>query len=278
MGLALLGDTVLAWDSSLHRVTALTPDGEVLWTERLLPNFPGSWTGDFLGRTSSGHYAFLGTRHVFTSPGSQYRDTATYLGIMPDEEEVMEGVQVPSTFQSTFKEGRGMRTMPQIFSPEAHLAVAAGLAWIAESGSGVVVRLNRSGRPERGLRISPHPITVTEAMIAQERQVLRSMGPGATSVGSSDVAAELPAFDVLPVFSRITGTAEGDIWLSEYVTRASASSRHWVVDSAAQYVGCVVTDPAFRVMDAWNGRLLLLGRDSLDVPFLVVHEYPQGWR
>jgi len=71
---------------------------------QLLPNFLGSWTGDFLGRTSSGQYAFLGTRYVSTSPGSQHGDTARYLGITPGEEKVMEGVQVPSTFQSTFKE------------------------------------------------------------------------------------------------------------------------------------------------------------------------------
>jgi len=171
-----------------------------------------------------------------------------------------------------------MRTMPQIFSPEAHLAVAAGSAWIGESGSGLVVRLNPSGWPERGFRISPPPITVTQAMVDQEGEVLRSMGPGATAIGSSDVAAELPAFDVLPVFSRISGTSEGEIWLSEYVPRGSTSIRHWVVDSAAQYVGCVVTDPDFRVMDARNGRLLLMGRDSFDVPYLVIHEYPQGWR
>lgn len=261
-GLALAGDTLVAWDAGASRVTTFLPGGVLLGDDRLEIAYLASWVGPAEG----GRYTFLGVESSAAGVEGAFQERVVVLGVHPNN-----GTSIGPRFQSaamfSAREGRGWRSHEQIFSPEILLATAGGRTWTVKSSEGLLARLGGDGNPDRVIQLELAVREATAEMVQAARTSLQASG-GNTALEA--MAAEIPAFHELPHFSSMRGTSDGRLLLAEFVPESGSSRRNWIIDTDVSDAKCIRTPAGVRITDARGSTIVIATRDQLDVPVVQV--------
>jgi hypothetical protein len=257
------GDTLLAYDGNLKRVSVLTSEG----------TFERSFMLDFeqgapllQGRFADG--TFLATR-AFTFAPSDIDAVA------PDSQPVYhfaaDGALIDSTGRwlatEWYMHGTGGQTWASSLPFGRRMAVAVAPAgfYVASSGQYEIEWRDPAGTLRRILRITAAPKPVTgDDWERVKAQRLRDV-PAQLRPRQERMLAEMPVPSTRPAFSALRTDPDGNLWVADAVV-SSEDARSWTVfDSTGQMLGLVATPPGLDVREIGRDYILGVAKDELDV-------------
>lgn len=162
------------------------------------------------------------------------------------------------------------------------LAAAGGRFVVGRSDRPELRWIRPDGSLEQVVRWPATPASATDGLLATYLEELRAMLRRANpDMGAAEFdrfmdeqAARfgLPAGTPLPLWLRLTGDAEGRVWLADFTpTPMRAVPRYTVLDADGLWLGTVTMPPRFRLLDANATAVLGVQRDEDDVEHLVVY-------
>ena len=257
------GDTLLAYDSNLKRVSVFTPDGE----------FVRSFTLDFaqgvpllVGRFADG--TFLATRAFTFVPGD-------IDAVVPDSQPVYHFAADGSLMDSTgrwlatewYMHGTGGQTWASSLPFGRRMAVAVAPAgfYVGSSGQYEIEWRDPAGSVRRILRITAPPRPVTGDDWERVKAARLRDVPDQQRPRQERMLAEMPVPSTRPAFGVLRTDPDGNLWVADAVV-SSEDPRSWTVfDSSGQMLGLVTTPPGLDVRDIGRDYILAVAKDELDV-------------
>lgn len=259
------GDSLVAFDSWLRRVTVLGPDldigrvvtlegaGRPIRVRSLRESFVAMISGtDWADpKLSAGWFRPTDLVVRFSSDGG-VRDSVTTI---PGSEVVL----VP-------QEGGWTQARP-LFGARSHLASRGGQAYVGSAATLQYKVYDASGRLQRIVRVPSYPLDMTEDELEAERQLRLDVNPSQRARRSLE---ELPAPETKPAYAEMVLDSEGFVWLGEHQgefgERIGGRPRQWeVFDSVGAWLGSMETPARFRVFDIGSDFVLGAYRDRLDL-------------
>ncbi len=257
------GDTLLAYDSNVKRVSVFTPDGA----------FVRSFTVDFaqgvpvlVGRFADG--SFLATR-AFTFVPSEIDE------VVPDSQPVYHFAADGALMDSTgrwlatewYVHGTGGQTwaVSLPFGRRMVVAVAPAGFYVGSSGQYEVEWRDPAGTLRRILRItaSPRPVTGDDWERAKAER-MRNV-PDQVRPRQERMLAELPVPSTRPAFGALQTDPDGNLWVAHSVISADDPQPWTVFDSTGTMLGLVTTPAGLSVREIGRDYILGVARDELDV-------------
>lgn len=173
--------------------------------------------------------------------------------------------------------GQGVTRASLAFGPELFTAGRAGRAVLAESHATHVTVLSEQGRPLSVLRWtgSPRPVTESEYEAwAQERE-------GDLAELPEDLRQALaspPSFGTHPTVAGVGMGSEGDLWIAPTELRTSRT-RTWLrIGPLGEARGSLELPGEASLLDASEGRLAILLKDSMGVETVEIHRFEPASR
>ena len=270
----LLGDSILVSDARLRRVTVLSSEGEVLTTRRL----PGA----FLHQVSS----ILTDGRLLLIPGEGYSQIADTRPEWVFEAQPILTADLESGAVDTVAElphlrrwygDRGASPGPVAVKGRAG-GFAEGFAW-ARSDVPEVRWFDGSGRLVQIARWEEEPVPLTsqwrDSLARSVEVAFRSRGASQAVLTRrlAELKDELDRHDgPLPFWSSFHVDGRGDAWLSEYPPPMQFPGRWRVITRDGTFVGWIDLPGVIAILDVTNDRILVVRRNDLDVPALVMLE------
>ncbi len=274
----LPGDTVVAHDMQLRRLSVFSPTGGFLRSmtvpspvEAEYPRVVGVFDdGTFLLQTARGvgGDAREGTRrdtvHLFRlGADGALRDS---LGAFPSNDvHVSTGKSGESYWTSVSWLPFGRRA--SFAARGDRLVVALGEAWEVEirSPDGRLRRLVR-----RPVARQPLSRAAIDAELERAAAEIRVNDPAYAARYLENMAkADWPAYR--PAYGPVLAAADGSLWVGEPAADATRPLRWEVIDREGRHLGFVTTPARFQPMDVGAGHVAGLWHDDLDVSYLRVH-------
>ncbi|MFW6202522.1 MAG: hypothetical protein ACOC8B_08080 [Gemmatimonadota bacterium] len=267
---AISGDTLVAWDGRLRRVSRWTDDGAFVGSGNVVASFANA--PQFLGVVGDTAFA-LGDR-ILSIPSTGFEATDVHFIRASFDGAVRDTI-------GTFTIGRmgrlgdtglvgGPAFEPQTVTAAGPWGLAVG--WAAEPE----VRYHGGGsaEPSRITRWAEPPRSVTDEDIARYRE--RELGRADSPDGRRRIEAILearPIPDVFPYFDELTTDRAGNLWVRIYAPPGDTLPRSWwVLDPEGRMIARAEIPRAVqRVLEIGEDHLLGIVRDELDVEH--VHMY-----
>ncbi len=249
-------DTILAYDSSLLRITKLGMDGSVHATVQIQAD--GGYPEVYAGRSSSGDHVIAWIRVEAFDDSVLSPDLMEVGRFGPDG--ALLGVMTTMPGMRRF---RG----PVPFSPHFAASMIGDRLYMTDGMSGRIRVVDLAGGPESATRVALEPPDLGEAW----RRLEATLAEADQSERLDGVRETAP--DSIPVFSDMLADDEGHLWLKRY---DAATDSHligrprnggtWVVaDPDGSIRAEVAVPPDFRLVTVRDGLLAGIARDSLGV-------------
>jgi len=275
--LAVLGDSIAAYDWSLRRVSLFATDGTFI--RSYVMRFPSGASP--LGAFGDGRW--LCTTDVAFSLGdvsTVRRDTATLLVMgndgtfedslfsypgwefyMAPEFLMQAGGTVVMTQAQSLPFGRGAQ----------HAVFEAGF-WFGVTDRYEIARYAPDGRLELLLRKDHTNRPVTQADVATYKAAAldETDDPNARR-RTERLFADMPIPTSMPAFADLQVDAETNLWVAEYMPPSADSSMWTVYDHDGRMRAAVRLPPDLRVVEIGRDYLVALATDELDVPHVRLY-------
>ncbi len=288
------GDSVLASDMMLQRLTLVTPAGAFarnfsLGGQAGLAAAPtGGQFGIALpvGRLADG--AVVGLRMSFRiQPGEgsgTYRDTVALVRYGPDgapKDTVgrfpgMEMTQVPMTFN-----GQTVSTpSPVPLGKQSVIGVGEDRLFVAQNNRWEVEVRSPAGTIERLIRLEAPAEALTDADIAthkQEQIALMEAAPQMRSIPEQFKKQFLDRVNnatyppTLPWIAGLLPASDGTLWVEEVLKPGATQRRFAVFDRDGRLLGRVLAPAGLRVLAAYPDAVLGVWKDADDVEHVRLH-------
>lgn len=262
------GDSLMAFDEAVQRLTVLTREGDVVRTARVagapralgtvIPTVSGSFIGIERGGTAP------------TEPDDIVRDTVRIGVLSPELEWAGEVARIPGPAAVTFSAMGRAATRSPVFAPR----------WVAD-GAGECAFVSPGDAPEV-LRVHPRqPVQVdTLAFDIEARrptsddldrwmEATLSEGPPEAAQMARMLFEGLPRMMTMPHFSGLSVDPYGLLWLEEYAPDG-LSQRWFVVSHEGEMLGYVETPRAMRLVGVGEERMYGVVRGELGEAVLQV--------
>lgn len=169
------------------------------------------------------------------------------------------------------------------YSPFGSVTVASGSFVQARTNRAELLWRDADGTVVQILRWDPTPEYPDEAAWAEfeaaMRADLRRVNPDMSEARLRQFLDEqIDRFDVdpsvpLPLFSRLHGGQDGEVWLSDFSPGNTWASAYTVLASDGEALGRVEFPGPFHVLDVDRGHVLGVFTNELDVQSLAVYRY-----
>jgi hypothetical protein len=274
-GLSVTGDSVLAYDPLLGRLTVLGPDGAVRGTVQLAP------TGN--DQHSLHSYAFVGTldgRLVMVpqlfaprrgGKKSVYWDSAAILAY--DMDGTLLGKLAEPKRMEMFTSSQGSSAVP--FGRRTGATANGASLFETHNRTFEIHVYGGQGKLDRVIRRAWQPRPVTSA--DRERMIrffvarsgLPDNDPQVTSFQRMLESAPLP--EHMPATGRLIADPQGTLWAADYRLPWDTTSTRWsIFDPNGVWLGSLHTPDGFDVLSVTPDALLGVQRDSMDVEHFQV--------
>jgi hypothetical protein len=263
------GDSILAWDGRLRRLTVFAPTGEVSRIERVSVAGAHLWMSEdgfpdgslliVMIEDAAGTYATL---DPVDSAGPQPLLTMSERGIYTDQEGRFWSIPFMPRHAVTLSPDRVYATSGEAFSFRGY-------------------RLDGPLAIDVSVGYAPRPITPEEIATykAERRAELREREERAAQRGmviNQPPLDDLPYPDVYPVLDDIRTDAEGMIWVREYVPADSAPQTWHVFDRAGEYRARVRLPSGLHVLEIERDAIYGRWTDELGVRSARVYPLSRG--
>lgn len=258
--LALNGDTLTVYDSSLTRLTRFTLDGRLVSTTP----FQGLSAPDqYVARLDHGGHVGLWLTPVPIQGGSLQVDEANLGRFTPDGELVSTLMTLP-----------GMRRLgsPLPLSPHVLAGILGDTLFVTDGVGSALRAVTLDGDSSFVVETTVPAPDAAEALAR-----LRDALPEGWAERLAEVE-DRPEMDTVPTFSDLL-VRDGRLWLKRY---DAASDSHWLGRrrTGGEWVGVASDGTAeallrvpddLRLLDVRGDRIVGVARDSLDVERVQVH-------
>jgi hypothetical protein len=252
------GDSLIAFDYWLRRITVLGPDLSVsrtfsLFADGLSISELNIVDDTTLVATTYSLANLEGVNGLFREKSPVI--TMSLIGGVLD---TMTSIAGSESFEGpTF-------SAPTLFGKASHLAVHDGLIYLGSADQMQFEVFSPAGRQERIVRIPGVDLSVSSQEIQEERDALEGPDP---SQMIREIFAAVPKPETRPAYSDLLVDSEGFVWAAEHLGEAQRGKpRGWrVFTSEGAWLGSVQTPGRFTVYEI--GRDYVLGRllDDMDV-------------
>lgn len=269
------GDSLLAWDVRLRRVTVFGPDGGYARDLQLMADgTPLTLVGTLAGGR------LLGSQSIFdnvteASSGLQRPPLAvaafdaagvrtTEFGRHPGEERTIRigdgiiQIGLPPFARRTQVAGNGDQVI--VATQDRGELLVYGL-------DGGLTRIVRTG-------VTPGPVTDAD-LAAHITRVTADMAPDQQAVVRGGLEA-MPRVASRPAHGPLVVADNGDIWLSDFPDPATQHADWTVFDADGVAVARVRLPEGFRLFAVEGDRLVGVARDALDVEYVRVYRLDGG--
>jgi hypothetical protein len=281
---ARFGDGFVTWDRYNNRLTRLDARGERVSETAVQPP-PGAWI-EMIG--TFGNSLLL----EFWQPGFEEEDVTepmvleTYVRyriIQVSDGEIMLDTLVPGPERWSVLRGSMQGGRPVIFARWPVAAVAHDRAYIGTTDSGTLVRYDDGGNgelvsfdvpslpaPEEWVHVVRDTLhafneATPERLGADTETIRRRMGVG------RELLENLPARSTIPGFSGIRGSADGRLWIKQYVA-PRADHEIWVaVGEDGHPEEWLEVPTGLQIFDISESRVLVRTRGPLGEEVLEVY-------
>ena len=265
---AAIGDTLLAYDRRLRRLTRFDADGRVLATAVVAPVGERTFA-EPVGRAGSG---FVGTSVTLTRmpEDGRSRDTLTIVRFDSALRVIDTLAAVPG--DEVFLAGSGGEGLGRMFQV---VPMPFGRSmWIAAGGDRVFVGDNdryeiaeyAGGRMLRSIRLAIAPGPVTDAMIAARRAASLERAADSTAQQLAQAvfaSAALPR--TLPAWADFLVDDAGFLWVRASAVHDGDSTRYDVFATDGVWAAAVSLPPRFRALLVSGRSVVGVAHDADDV-------------
>ena len=262
--LAMPGDSVLAVDSEIGRVSVFGPDGEFARLESI--DFVAAGSPSLVAVLPNG--TIVGqTDFVFEEGMSAgvNRDSRPFAILQPKGGFELTEVQFPTSEQWLFQFGEALAGGPLPFGSESYVAAADGGFWF---GTG--------DRPEVGLHDAEGQLVTVirwsgeaESLPAERAEqfkvdALASAGSNPATVAEvSSFLRDLPFPEQVPSMGGLAVDPDGNVWVGPYSAWTEPAGGWWTVfDAAGRRLGTVEVPRGFEVRAIGTDRLYGVWTDA----------------
>ena len=268
----LPGDSILASDFALDRLSVFSPHGDLVRTAQLAPAPSGGIPAPSARLGDGSLLARPGFSFGGGAPTGVHQDTMTLLHYGADGSYLGELGRVPGSEFFVFSEGGNTLGGERIWGTKTHLAAAgndfivgrsADYSYEVHGPDGALLRIVRARRPAR---------SVTDADVAKLREPDPDAAPGSEALWARVLAAiEYPTH--FPAYAGITVDADGHVWIREYVWPEDAAvPQQWqVFDAEGRWLGGVSMPAGFTALHIGADEVLGIYRDDMDVEHLQAY-------
>lgn len=267
------GDTLVAYDVFLRRMTWFAPDGRVARTLAL--EEPARGSPEPLGLSRGRLFVRSGFNRLFGE--GERRDTvAIYLyhesGSIGDTLGTYPG---PERFFYTAPDGSASMQLPPIYGRTVYAHAAGGRLAVGASDDFSIDVYDGS---ELSLKIRGRaPLrTANPADVDRERQSRRGSASGPMRQLRRDAVAATPARGTLPAFGKLLVDGEGWVWVQEHPRAPDEPARWTILDRGGIPRARLVTPPGLEVYEIGGSYLLGRRRDEDGVERIVLHRLQRG--
>lgn len=268
------GDSLLAYDGSLRRVTLLDANGTIVSTLTLTQPGPEPISG--VARLSDGRIVAMtgwssSQLEPPFEPGLTRSPSPVFVfdaaGNVDDTLGIFPGMDMAITLEGG-RIGMGPPPFGHMLSMAVygdHVFVGTGDTYEVDeyTPTGTLVRVLRG--PSADLRVDPGALQAfTQAYLAvlpdapsREREQRR--------------LASIPLPATKPAFSRILADDVGNLWLSPFESFAYIERTWTIVNQDGAFLGKVVAPPGLRILDVGENYVLGRWQDESQVEFIQVH-------
>lgn len=251
-------DSLLAFDTSLQRLTVFTPDGRLARTApyRIVPGLAGT-TGKLfsVSRLMDGTLVGQGAETFRQGPpGELVRDTVAIGLLQGSMEEFRPIVQLPARMTTTtLLFGRPVYRVPP-FSPIV-IYTTWGNCVFASDGETPSIRVYSSSGELINILTGPGaPRRVTQEHLERRLDFDLTHVSNPDTVALSRLIADEAHPTHLPFYHQILADESGHLWLQEYAGQGWGTGRHWyVMSQLGEVVGEVEMPKAMYVYDIRDG-------------------------
>ncbi len=264
-------DSLIAWDSSLRRLSVFSPEGRFErsfslersdsvqrgFVQAVFENGPIMATGpmDIGGRVTSGLHRYSSPVYLFDSDGS-FRVS---MGMVPGAEQYYEANE------------SGFSSMTPLFSRSTEKVLSEDRLVLASNDTYEVVFYSWEGEPTQLIRHLAPPVPVTSSIRRQAEEAL--LGQTTDPEAQVEMRARLrrmPVAETLPAYGRVFGDRIGRVWIEEYVVGARAYSEWHVFGRDGSILFLVEMPTRFQPTDAGSDYILGVLKSELDVESVVL--------
>jgi hypothetical protein len=281
-GITLAGDTVIAWDPAVRRVTAFAPDGTLTGT---IPLTSTAAAGRLAHRLGDGSLVLLetdpGPPRPLTEPSRRtQRYGARLLRVAADgsRADTIAGMDGPELFVRR-QDGR-LSVTPPYFARGVSWAADAERVYAAPQDPFEIRVYAADGAWLRSIRAPDIDLELGPQHVAAFRDWMISRLDGRPAAQRSELIRSLderladPLPGRVPAFSTLLLDPHGNVWVGEYRFELNLHPPdRWVVfDADGRIVSVVRTPPDFTVLAVGRDHVFGRATDELNVHYVV------GWR
>ncbi len=273
------GDSLLAFDAGLGRLTLFDPGGKIL--DMIVPRLPP--TEQFGGFLRLGDGTLLMTSgwspmRLAPSAGEQIQRLPTPVLHFARDGELRDTVgPFPGMEIVVQRSSRGAMVGPPPFGRSLAIAVHDDELYVG-TGEELAIRvITPDGALRRIIRVPGYDLTITAADIARVRETMLAE---ATSDAARAFLEEFLANAKVPekraAFNSFRVDDEGNLWTSGSDLGRLALGNWNVFGPDGRWLGEFTMPDQFRMFDIRNGRMLGRWRDDADVDYLRVYRIEKG--
>lgn len=277
-------DSLAVLDIDLQRVTALTMQGDLLWTRNVSVPLALPWAGDFYSRSGE-IFLLWDSGDVFdqiasgaVAIGETARNTAVLYHYPADGSEPQRVVELPGPEAAVIESSSGgpATTGPPLGRQVTYTVQADRIYLGNQSGPDLRV-LDTDGQLVGLVRLPVDDLSVTEADIADYEQVVLSRfgdDPERRAAVQQRIQG-LPVAPQKPAYGQAMVDAAGRLWVSGWHHVFEPPDRWSIVDLESGSRSVLEVPPDFEVL--WADQEWVLGKwvDELGVEYIQLYAYQE---
>jgi len=269
----LSGDSVIAFDRRLLRMSVFAPDGTFARSFMFAPLAGAAALPMPLGLTDN-------RRLVISERGFDTGETST--GLIRDSTYYLlldlEGALIdtlglfPGDEWYIKSESEAIYTATPPFARSSEAAVFGSGFYFGSGDSYEIAFYSADGTLNRLIRRATPNLPVTSKDIERYRQRTLERSDPSRRQFWQNMFAEMPIPETMPAYSGIIVDAEGNLWIGEYRRPGDDQPRWNVFDPDGIMLGIVETPQRFRVYEIGSDYLLGRGADEMDIEHVQVYD------
>lgn len=271
----LPGDSILAYDWRLRRLSVFGPDGAFLRSHALQP-LEGLASPRVEGRFADGSLLVRGgsvySMRDELSTGVSRRPTV-YYGYAADGSGGDSLVSVPGPEAWVKTRDQGFMVTSLMFGRGSAQGVGGDLFWVGTTDAYEVRAYTPAGRLVRIVRLHHEPVPVTEADVeAEVERRLAGVEDEETRRERGARYREMQTPRTMPAYATLEVARDGHLWIRRHAGPRDEGPALWdVFEPEGSWLGTVPLPEGLRVLEIGEAYVLGSWRDELDVERVRLH-------
>lgn len=271
---AAVGDSVVAWDPNLLRLTVFGADGTLARTAAV--DATGGTFPRVLGRLADGSFAVDPGQDLFAMMGAQpgvRRDSTSFVRFAPDGKPMGQLGRFPGSETFLCDRATGFGTLEVPFGARSFAVASAHGLYVADGATGEIAVHGPEGTRTRVMK-SPHarwPVSAADVARYKEER-LAVLPNDARRRDTEQALATVPFPATATSIAGLAVDPDGNAWV-QAEPRPGAEKTRWAVLSPQGTVEAHVDVPTgLRVLEVGRDHLVGLWRDEMGVPSVRVYQ------